>query len=81
MPAPVVTSTPAATASKSFPDLPALAKHLREELQSKKFVLLYAYNGTGKTGCARRSRMWARGAKNGILFTSTPLPRICSLGQ
>lgn len=33
----------------SFPDLPALAQHLRTELQTKKFVLLYAYNGTGKT--------------------------------
>lgn len=42
---------PAATtpASKLFADLPALAKHLRDELQTKKFVLLYAYNGTGKT--------------------------------
>jgi len=38
-----------APASQSFPDLTALAKHLREELQTKKFVLLYAYNGTGKT--------------------------------
>lgn len=33
----------------TFPDLPALAQHLREELEAKKFVLLYAYNGTGKT--------------------------------
>lgn len=33
----------------SYPDLPALANHLREELGKKKFVLLYAYNGTGKT--------------------------------
>jgi hypothetical protein len=33
----------------SFPDLPALAQHLRTELQTKKCVLLYAYNGTGKT--------------------------------
>jgi hypothetical protein len=33
----------------SFPDLPVLATHLRTELQSKKFILLYAYNGTGKT--------------------------------
>lgn len=32
-----------------FSDLPSLAVHLRHELQSKKFVLLYAYNGTGKT--------------------------------
>lgn len=36
-------------ADVSFPDLPALARHLREELETKKFVLLYAYNGTGKT--------------------------------
>src|SRR6267142_1789628 len=32
-----------------FADLNALAAHLRQELQNKKFVLLYAYNGTGKT--------------------------------
>ena len=32
-----------------FPDLNALATHLRQELQSKKFILIYAYNGTGKT--------------------------------
>lgn len=36
-------------AAASFPDLSALAQHLREELKVKKFVLLYAYNGTGKT--------------------------------
>ncbi len=33
----------------SFADLNALATHLRQELTSKKFILLYAYNGTGKT--------------------------------
>src|SRR3954469_13918240 len=33
----------------SFADLTSLAGHLRQELESKKFVLLYAYNGTGKT--------------------------------
>jgi hypothetical protein len=38
-----------APAPTQFPDLPALAKHLRDVLQTKKFVLLYAYNGTGKT--------------------------------
>jgi wobble nucleotide-excising tRNase len=36
-----------------FADLNALAAHLRQELQKeqdpKKFILLYAYNGTGKT--------------------------------
>ncbi|MDO4904284.1 MAG: AAA family ATPase [Lautropia sp.] len=34
---------------KSFPDLKALAVHLRSELEGKKAILLYAYNGTGKT--------------------------------
>jgi hypothetical protein len=32
-----------------FADLNTLAKHLRQELATKKFILLYAYNGTGKT--------------------------------
>lgn len=33
----------------SFANLTGLAAHLRQELTNKKFVLLYAYNGTGKT--------------------------------
>lgn len=32
-----------------FADLNVLAAHLRAELTTKGFVLLYAYNGTGKT--------------------------------
>ncbi|HET7306675.1 MAG TPA: AAA family ATPase [Gammaproteobacteria bacterium] len=32
-----------------FADLPALAKRLRRTLNQKKYVLLFAYNGTGKT--------------------------------
>ena len=36
-------------AAMAFPSLPELAQQLRTELQTKKFVLLYAYNGTGKT--------------------------------
>lgn len=32
-----------------FADLPVLAAHLRSELENKKTILLYAYNGTGKT--------------------------------
>ena len=35
-----------------FADLNALAAHLRAELATKKFTLLYAYNGTGKTRLA-----------------------------
>lgn len=33
----------------AFASLDALAAHLRTELAEKKFILLYAYNGTGKT--------------------------------
>src|SRR5437016_2585514 len=32
-----------------FADLNALATHMRQELQNKKFILIYAYNSTGKT--------------------------------
>lgn len=49
MPAPTAPSTPAAPVSSSFPDLPALAAQLRTVLQNKRVVVLYAYNGTGKT--------------------------------
>jgi hypothetical protein len=35
--------------SRSFPDLPALAAHLRTVVQDKRCVVLYAYNGVGKT--------------------------------
>jgi len=34
---------------QNFDDLSTLAQHFRDELQRKKYVLLYAYNGTGKT--------------------------------
>lgn len=37
------------TALQTFTDLPTLAKQLRSELERKKLILLYAYNGTGKT--------------------------------
>lgn len=36
-------------AAASFPDLPTLARQLREELETNRFVMLYAYNGIGKT--------------------------------
>lgn len=35
--------------NQTFADLPALAAQLRDELEAKKYILLYAYNGTGKT--------------------------------
>lgn len=33
----------------NFATVEALAAHLRQELESKKYLLLFAYNGTGKT--------------------------------
>jgi len=45
-----------------FADLSALATYLRQELQDKKFILLYAYNGTGKT---RLSTAFKRLGKKG----------------
>jgi hypothetical protein len=35
--------------AEPFVDLNDLAVHLRNELEGRKFILLYAYNGTGKT--------------------------------
>lgn len=37
------------SSATTFTDLNALAARLRQELEEKKFILLYAYNGTGKT--------------------------------
>lgn len=34
---------------QTFANIPSLAAHLRGELENKKAILLYAYNGTGKT--------------------------------
>lgn len=41
-------SKPAANI-RSFPTLAATAKHLRKQLREKKYILMFAYNGTGKT--------------------------------
>jgi energy-coupling factor transporter ATP-binding protein EcfA2 len=37
------------SAVSTFTSLNVLATHLRQELEDKKFILIYAYNGTGKT--------------------------------
>jgi len=37
------------TAITSFDSLDTIALHLRERLEQKKYILLFAYNGTGKT--------------------------------
>ncbi|GAB6161575.1 hypothetical protein JCM12298_07340 [Desulfothermus naphthae] len=40
---------PARENIQTFSDLNALAQHLRNRLQDKKVILIFAYNGTGKT--------------------------------
>ncbi|MFN8382085.1 MAG: AAA family ATPase [Anaerolineales bacterium] len=46
----------------TFASLETLATHFRQELENKKFILLYAYNGTGKT---RLSVAFKNAGKNG----------------
>ena len=59
----------AAPTTKVFPDLPALAKHLRIELQTKRFTLLYAYNGTGKTRlCTEFKNLGKKGDRRDTLY-------------
>lgn len=46
----------------AFHDLPALARHLRGELENKKFILLFAYNGVGKTRLSSAFKNLGKGA-------------------
>ena len=59
----------------SFPTLPELAQQFRTELAKKKFVLLYAYNGTGKT------RLSAAFKELGKKTTHRPFSVSDSVGQ
>lgn len=53
----------------SFPNLPTLAKHLRKELENKKFILLYGYNGTGKTRlCTEFKNLGKNGDERDTLY-------------
>jgi hypothetical protein len=47
-------------APMNFPSLPELAQQLRTELAQKKVVLLYAYNGTGKTRLSVAFKDWGK---------------------
>ncbi|MAA73595.1 MAG: anticodon nuclease [Salinisphaeraceae bacterium] len=49
---------------QAFTDLPALAQSLRDELQDKKFILLYAYNGVGKTRLSTAFKDLGKGAED-----------------
>jgi hypothetical protein len=54
-------------AAIQFADLPALAGHLRNEQDAKKFTLIYGYNGTGKTRlCGEFKNLGKRKDETGI---------------
>ena len=48
--------------AKTFPDLKTLAAELRLKLEKKKFILLYGYNGTGKTRLSTAFKDLGKGA-------------------
>ncbi|WP_125076757.1 AAA family ATPase [Pseudoxanthomonas sp. SGT-18] len=55
--------------STSFTSLTALAQHLRDDLENKKHVLLYAYNGTGKTRLSTEFKnFWKNGDQRDTLY-------------
>jgi wobble nucleotide-excising tRNase len=52
-----------------FADLKALAVHLRQELENKKYILLYGYNGTGKTRLSTAFKdLGKKGAERDTLY-------------
>jgi len=73
-------------ADVSFRDVPALAKYLRMELETKKFILLYAYNGTGKTRLSGVFKdIGKKVDESGVTIArersiSMPSPKTCSIG-
>ncbi|MCK7461020.1 MAG: hypothetical protein MZU84_02605 [Sphingobacterium sp.] len=68
------------SAAATFPSLNELAQHLRDGLD-KKYVLIFAFNGTGKTRLSMRpSRIWASRKMRATPSTSTPSPKTCLPG-
>lgn len=55
-----------------FANLNVLAAHLRAELENKKYILLYAYNGTGKTRLSMASKDIGKqgGARDTLYFNA-----------
>lgn len=61
----------------TFANLELLVAHLRKELESKKFLLLFAYNGTGKT---RLSMAFKEAGKKEVILQTFEEGAIESLG-
>lgn len=65
---------------QTFADLLRLAAHLRGDLENKKAILLYAYNGTGKTRLSMTFKDMGKQAEPAIPCISTPSPKTYSTG-
>lgn len=64
----------------TFADLDALVTHLRDELTNKKIILLYAYNGTGKTRLSMAFKDAGKQAIKKIPSILMPSPKTFSHG-
>ena len=49
---------------QAYTDFPALARCLRDEFENKTFILLYAYNGVGKTRLSTEFKNLGKGAED-----------------
>ncbi len=73
------------SAVSTFASLNALATHLRQELENKKFISTHAYNGTGKTRLSTAFKDLGKvgdtdGQRQQRNSTSMPSPKTCSRG-
>jgi hypothetical protein len=64
-----------------FADLKALATHFRSELQNKKLILLYAYNGTGKTRLSTEFKNLGKKPAPFVLTTETGAVLVTEKGE
>lgn len=66
--------------AQSFADLPALANHLRGELENKKSSCSMPTTAPARHGYPWHSRTWANRTRPAIPCISTPSPKIYSTG-
>lgn len=63
-----------------YPTLPKLVTRLRDDLNNVNYVLLFAYNGTGKTRLSMEFKNAGKKTAAAIRSISMPTPRISFSG-